>query len=129
MKKILLPLLLLSTSAQAEYMDLNVKPFPVGCQKGVTCNIAAEHRISLQNTSNETRSYTVTYKICVAAGCTQKQDIVKLKPGQPWNNRGMMNHYVTFNHGGNYTATYFTILTSNYFTRDVQQEKVITINH
>ena len=114
MKKLLLITLMTTTmTVNAESISLNAKPAPTSCRVGSTCNIAAEHSISLQNTSTETRSYKVTYMICADNGeCSKHEYDVPIAPMHIWTHKYLLNLFTKFNRARVHTVEYWTNVSS-----------------
>ena len=122
MKKLLLVTLMATTiTVSAENITLKADPQPTGCQAGSTCNVAAIHSISLQNTSAETRTYKVTYQICADnKDCATHSYDVPIAPTHTWNHSQVLNLFTTFNRSRMHTATYWTYVRSPWINQDYQ---------
>lgn len=125
MKKLLLIGIFATTNCFAENVSLKVEPQPTGCRVATNCNIAAVHSISLQNTSNETRTYKVTYKICADNNdCKQHTYDVPVAPTHIWTHNQLLNLFTTFNRARVHQATYYTFVNSPW----LNQQYVISGN-
>jgi hypothetical protein len=122
MKKTLIVLLTATTmTANAETVTLNAIPNPVHCKAGFVCNISAEHSISLQNTSTETRTYTVTYMICADNGeCHKNAYNVPVAPADTWNHKHIMNLFTKFNRAKYHEVSYVTNVSSPWINKQYQ---------
>ncbi len=120
MKKLLL-IGLLTTNCFAENVTLKAEPQPTGCRKGITCNIASQHSISLQNTSAELRTYRVTYQICADnKDCSQHVYDVPIAPTHIWTDTRIINLFTKFNRPRVHSATYWTTVSSPWLSQQYQ---------
>lgn len=122
MKKLILVTLMTSTiTVNAETITLNAKPAPALCHVGSTCNIAAEHTISLQNTSAETRTYKVTYQICADnKDCSKHEYNVPIASTHTWTHKHVLNLFTKFNRARVHEITYWTTVSSPWINQQYQ---------
>lgn len=130
MKKLLVSsFLVLSVSANAANVTLVAEPHETACFVDTSCNAAATHSVSIQNTTNVLQTYHVMYQVCADNNdCKRHIYDVPIAPTHVWKHEMLINLFTSFKRARIHNFTAVTQVMGSDYANQLVKTANIRVN-